>query len=80
MSPRKNPHAVALGRRGGNANTPAQQAARSRNGKNGGRPMIYRLSARGHVERLADGEYVRVEPLDNAARAWLLRRRKAEAA
>lgn len=31
--PRKNPAAVALGRRGGKANTPAQNAARRANGK-----------------------------------------------
>jgi hypothetical protein len=36
--PRKNPAAVALGRRGGKANTPAQQAARAENGKKGGAP------------------------------------------
>jgi len=35
---RKNPHAVALGRRGGSANTAAQQAARKRNAKLGGWP------------------------------------------
>jgi hypothetical protein len=34
----KNPHAVALGRNGGLANTPAQNTARARNGKLGGRP------------------------------------------
>jgi len=41
MTPRKNPAAVALGRRGGRANTAAQQAARKANaqfGKLGGRP------------------------------------------
>lgn len=35
---RKNAHAVALGRRGGKANTPAQQAARKRNARLGGWP------------------------------------------
>jgi hypothetical protein len=34
----KNPHAVALGRKGGSRNTPAQQAARARNSKLGGWP------------------------------------------
>lgn len=34
----KNPHAVALGRKGGSANTEAQNAARRENGKLGGRP------------------------------------------
>ena len=33
-----NPHAKALGRLGGKANTPAQNAARRENGKLGGRP------------------------------------------
>jgi len=33
-----NPHAQALGRLGGKANTPAQNAARARNAKLGGRP------------------------------------------
>lgn len=35
---KKNPAAVALGRLGGKANTPAQQAARAKNAKLGGRP------------------------------------------
>jgi hypothetical protein len=34
----KNPHAVALGRKGGRAKTDAQNAARRANGKKGGRP------------------------------------------
>lgn len=40
--PRKNPHAVALGRRGGKiggkATTPAKRRAARENGKLGGRP------------------------------------------
>ena len=36
----KNPAAVALGRKGGTANTPAQQNARRVNGKKGGRPRV----------------------------------------
>jgi hypothetical protein len=35
---RKNPAAVALGRRGGKANTAAQRAARALGPRNGGRP------------------------------------------
>ena len=35
---RKNPHAVALGRKGGQATTPAKQRAARANGKKGGRP------------------------------------------
>ena len=38
MKPRKNPAAVALGRKGGKANTEAQNRARAENGKKGGRP------------------------------------------
>lgn len=34
----KNPAAVALGSLGGSRNTPAQNAARAKNGKLGGRP------------------------------------------
>jgi hypothetical protein len=37
-APAKNPHAVALGRRGGAAATEAQRAAARRNGRSGGRP------------------------------------------
>ena len=37
--PRKNPAAVALGRKGGKANTEAQDAARRSNGARGGRPV-----------------------------------------
>ena len=38
MSTDKNPHAQALGRLGGSKNSAAQNAARARNGKLGGRP------------------------------------------
>jgi len=34
----KNPHAVALGKKGGAATSPAKQAAARRNGRKGGRP------------------------------------------
>ncbi len=34
----KNPHAVALGRKGGSATSPAKSAASKANGKKGGRP------------------------------------------
>ena len=36
--PRKNPHAVALGRRGGKVSSPAKRKAVARNAKLGGRP------------------------------------------
>jgi hypothetical protein len=38
MPKRKNPHAVALGRLGGQRKTPAKAAASRENGKLGGRP------------------------------------------
>jgi hypothetical protein len=34
----KNPHAVALGRKGGLAKSAKKKAAAKRNGRNGGRP------------------------------------------
>jgi len=34
----KNPHAVALGRKGGQVSTPKKRAAAKANGKKGGRP------------------------------------------
>lgn len=43
MTKRKNPAAQALGRIGGSRNTPAQQAARRKNAKKGGRPFDYRI-------------------------------------
>jgi hypothetical protein len=46
MSRRKNPHAVALGRKGGKvgglASTPAKRRAARANGKLGGRPKAKR--------------------------------------
>lgn len=79
MAPRRNPHAVALGRKGGSANTAAQAEARARNGRNGGRPRAYRIKS-GRVERLSGGEWIAVDPLDEPAKAWLRRRRAAKAA
>ena len=38
MSTEKNPYAVALGKLGGSKNSAAQNAARARNGRLGGRP------------------------------------------
>lgn len=43
---RKNPHAVALGKRGGSANTKAQNAARAANALKGGRPRTRERCAR----------------------------------
>jgi hypothetical protein len=42
-----NPHAKALGRLGGKANTPAQNAARRENGKLGGRPRKLKSGKKG---------------------------------
>jgi len=38
MPKSKNPHAVAMGRKGGIRSTPAKAAAARRNGRRGGRP------------------------------------------
>ena len=38
--PRKNPHAVALGRRGGKVTSQAKTRAAQQNGKRGGRPRL----------------------------------------
>jgi hypothetical protein len=73
---RKNPHAVALGRRGGNANTPAQALARAANARKGGRPMLYRLRADGGLEHQQGGRWLALEPpYTAAAKAWLRRQR-----
>jgi len=39
MSPSKNPHAVALGRKGGRVKSAAKTAAAQANGAKGGRPI-----------------------------------------
>ena len=71
---RKNPHAVALGRKGGRANTPAQVAARLRNVQKGTRPPSYRLTADRGLERRTAGQWTRLEPpYDALARLWLRR-------
>lgn len=49
---RKDPHAIALGRKGGSANTPAQLAARRKNALKGGRKLAYRVQPIGHFFRL----------------------------
>lgn len=73
---RKNPHAVALGRRGGKANTPAQAAARATNARKGGRPREYRLRADGTLEHQQGGRWLVLEPpYDVAARKFLSRHR-----
>ncbi len=44
MTRRKNPHAVALGRKGGMITSPAKRRAVRENGKKGGRPRQERPS------------------------------------
>lgn len=72
---RKNPHAVALGRKGGKARAKLPPAELSRIGRLGGQPRKYRFSADG--ERLqkwtGDGWVDWPEPLDRAAREALRR-------
>lgn len=55
MNALKNPHAVALGKTGGLANTAAQFAARAKNGAKGGRPSKKRTPAelKKHRRKLA---------------------------
>ena len=75
----KNPHAVALGRKGGAANTPAQQHARAANGRMGGRRMKYRLDAVGVLQRRYHGDVwmVILPPYDRNAREAIRRLTKA---
>jgi hypothetical protein len=76
MSPRRNPHAVALGRKGGRANTPAQRAARLENISRGGRPRRYQL-VNGRLERRQDGgPWIPLEPPYDAAAIAFLRRNR----
>lgn len=68
---RKNPHAVALGKR-----TSARKAATSAaNGRLGGRPSVYRLE-RGELQKRSGDRWLTLEPpYDAAARLWLRRQR-----
>lgn len=71
---RKNPHAVALGRKGGQANTEAQRKARRLNGLNGGRRRKYRIQA-GELQKLISDDrwWPLTPPYDRAAREALRR-------
>lgn len=74
----KDPAAVAFGRRGGRANTPAQQAARRRNARLGGRPPHYRVvswSDEGStLERRVGSQWIPLSPpYDARAQTWLRR-------
>lgn len=72
--PSKNPHAVALGRRGGRANSQAQRAWRASN-KGGGRPALYRLVSGVLQKRHGESWMDLSPPLDDAAKAFLRRSR-----
>ncbi len=75
MGARKNPHAVALGRRGGKANTAAQQAARRENGAKGGQRRRYRLVGKQLQRRDGETWSAVPEPFDRACREALRRLR-----
>lgn len=64
---RKNPHAVALGRKGGKANTEAQQRARAMNGRKGGQRRKYRI-VDGQLEKRHGEKWWIVLSYDRAAR------------
>lgn len=69
----KHPAAVALGRLGGRRNTEAQQAARRRNARRGGRPPTYRLLD-GELQRRDGDRWLALEPPYDAAALAYLRR------
>jgi hypothetical protein len=74
--PRKNKHAVALGRRGGKVSSPAKTASSTANARQP-RPgaQRYRMIGKG-LERRVDGQWRTLEPpYDAAAKAWLYRHR-----
>jgi hypothetical protein len=73
---RKHPGAVALGRKGGGRNTPAQIAQRAVNLNRAGQPRKYRLATSLVIERREDGRWVELHPpYDAATMAWLRRHR-----
>ena len=57
MPPRKNPHAVALGRRGGQVRSPEKTAAVRRNAKMGGRKRKFELGERARANDHAPSDY-----------------------
>ncbi len=68
MAKRKNPAAQALGRLGGSKNTEAQNRARRRNARKGGRPHEYRMEQHPNGYVL----YRREEPVRQLSTAALL--------
>lgn len=71
--PTKNAHAVAIGRRGGQANSPAQRAWRANSKAGAGRPLLYRLVGSSLQKRLGDSWLELEPPYDAAAKAFLRR-------
>lgn len=70
---RKNPHAVALGRKGGRARATLPASELSRIGSMGGRPARYRLVT-GILERRTGDRWLPLDPpYDRAAKAALAR-------
>ncbi len=70
----KDPNAVALGKKGGSRNTPAQTAARARNmAKNPGPPFKYRLVGDELQTRDGDRWLTLEPPYTRAGRAFLRR-------
>lgn len=67
---RKNPAAVALGRR----TSPLKGTTSATNGALGGRPSVYRLTKGRVLERFTAGLWTALAaPYDDAAKAWLRR-------
>jgi general stress protein YciG len=72
---RKNPAAVALGRKGGNARAATLSPSRRREiARMGGRPSTYRLVKDELQRREGDKWLTLSQPYDEAARAFLRRR------
>jgi len=57
MAIRKNPHAVALGRRGGKVSSPAKAAAARRNAQHAGRKPKFQLGDPARVNDQAPADY-----------------------
>jgi hypothetical protein len=72
----RNPHAVALGRKGGQARAGLPKSELSRIGRLGGRPSRYRIVHAGALERFDGVRWLELHPpYDRAARAFLYRQR-----
>jgi len=79
MTPPKNKHAVALGRKGGKRSTPAKAAAARRNGQKGGDPwrltdvaaIMQAVAAGEPVTSWQTARYLTATMGAPAARAWV---------